>query len=129
MKRILIADDSGTARMVIQRCLEIAGFQGAEFIEASNGKEALVLLKEKPADLVATDYNMPEMNGADLLKNIKASPRLHDIPVLVITSAANPQKIDELKKMEAFAVLSKPLTPAELAAALGPILDKMEDES
>ncbi len=124
MKRIIIADDSGAARMVIRRCLEISGFQEAEFEEAGDGEEAIGLLKEKPADLVVTDYNMPNMNGLELLQRIKSSPRLHEIPVLVITSAANPQKVEELKQMEAFAVLNKPVSPAEMVPAIEPLLDE-----
>lgn len=118
MKRILVADDSGTARMFIIRCLEIAGLQDVDFIEAANGRQALELLKENPVDLVVSDLNMPEMDGQDLLMRIKSSPRLHDTPVMMVTSAANPKKIEELKNMQAFAILSKPISPADVAAAI-----------
>ena len=126
MKRIVIADDSGTARLFIKRCLEIAGFEDAEFLEAANGREALELLKEKPADLVVTDLIMPEMNGVSLLKRIKSSPRLHETPVIVVTSAANPQKIEELKHMQALAVVSKPISPPEVAEAIQPLISEEE---
>ncbi|MDY6853019.1 MAG: response regulator [Thermodesulfobacteriota bacterium] len=127
MKRIVIADDSGTARMFIRRCLDIVGCAEAEYAEAANGKEVLEILKDRPADMVVTDLNMPEMNGLDLLKRIKASPRLNETPVLVITSAANPERVQELERWGAMAVLSKPISPATLAPVLAEFLDNEED--
>ncbi len=118
MNRIVIADDSATARMFIRRCLEIIGLGEATLVEAENGREALSLLKEEDTDLLLTDLNMPVMDGATLLKWVKSSPRLHDIPVLVITSAGNPAKEQELTALGAFGVLNKPVSPSVLMAAL-----------
>jgi two-component system chemotaxis response regulator CheY len=112
--KIVIADDSRTARFLIRQYLEMAGFYQADFIEVESGREALDHLKENPVDLVITDYKMPEMDGLDLLRRVKASPKLHDLPVLVITSFANQAKIDELLENGAFAVLQKPLSLAKL---------------
>lgn len=122
MNRIVIADDSGTARMFIRRCLEIIGLGEAALVEAEHGREALSLLKEGDADLLLTDLNMPVMDGATLLKWVKSSPRLHDLPVLVITSAGNPAKEEELLSLGAFGVLNKPVSPAVLMDALKPLL-------
>jgi two-component system chemotaxis response regulator CheY len=118
MNRIVIADDSATARMFIRRCLEIIGLGEATLVEAENGREALSLLKEEDTDLLLTDLNMPVMDGATLLKWVKSSPRLHDIPVLVITSAGNPAKEQELTALGAYGVLNKPVSPAVLMNAL-----------
>lgn len=118
MNRIVIADDSATARMFIRRCLEIIGLGEAALVEAENGREALSLLKEEKADLLLTDLNMPVMDGATLLKWVKSSPRLHDLPVLIITSAGNPAKEQELTALGAFGVLNKPISPAVLMEAL-----------
>ena len=120
--KILIADDSRTARFLIRQYLEMAGFYQAEFIEAASGREALDRLKENSVDLVITDYKMPEMDGLDLLRRVKASPKLHDLPVLVITSFANQAKIDELLENGAFAVLQKPLSLAKLHDIVKPFL-------
>lgn len=122
MNRIVIADDSATARMFIRRCLEIIGLGEATLVEAEHGREALSLLKEENADLLLTDLNMPVMDGATLLKWVKSSPRLHDLPVLVITSAGNPAKEQELLALGAFGVLNKPVSPAVLMDALKPLL-------
>jgi two-component system chemotaxis response regulator CheY len=122
MNRIVIADDSATARMFIRRCLEIIGLGEADLLEAENGREALSLVKEHPTDLLVTDLNMPVMDGATLLKWVKGSPRLIDLPVLVITSAGNPAKEAELCSLGAFGVLNKPVSPAALMEALKPLM-------
>ena len=127
MKRIIIADDSGMARTFIRRCLEIAGFREAEFLEAENGREVLALLREQAAELVVTDLNMPEMGGLELLKSIKASPRLFDTPVLVITSLTDPKRVQEIENLGALAILPKPVSPSSVAAALADYLND-EDE-
>ena len=123
---IVIADDSRTARFLIRQYLEMAGFYQAEFIEVENGREALQVLKENQTDILFTDYKMPEMDGLDLLRRVKASPLLHDLPVVVITSFANQAKIDELSENGAFAVLQKPLSLAKLNETMKPYL-KNED--
>ena len=122
MKRIVIADDSNTARMFIRRCLEIIGVREATFVEAGNGKEALALVKEAPTDLLVTDLNMPLMDGETLLKWIKGSPRLTSLPVVVISSVLNPAREAELLALGAYAVVRKPVSPASLMAKLKPLL-------
>ena len=118
MKRIVIADDSGTARMFTRRCFEIAGFREAEFAEAENGLEALFKLREKSTDLLVTDLTMPKMDGTELLKRVKTSPDLAAIPVLVISSAGNPAKEKELLEIGAVAIIAKPVSPAKLMPVL-----------
>jgi two-component system chemotaxis response regulator CheY len=124
--KIIIADDSRTARFLIRQYLEMAGFFQADFIEVESGREALDHLKENDVDLVITDYKMPEMDGLDLLRRVKASPKLHDLPVLVITSFANQAKIDELLENGAFAVLQKPLSLSKLHETVKTFLNREE---
>lgn len=127
MKRIVIADDSQTARMFIRRCLEIIGLRDALFIEAENGRDALQKAKEAPTDLLVSDLNMPVMDGATLIKWVKTSPKLSGLPVLIITSAGNPAKEKELLELGAFAVLNKPVAPAPLLKVLAPLLPQEND--
>lgn len=126
MKRVVIADDSLTARMFVRRCLEIVSGTELEIVEAANGKEALSAVKENPADLLVTDLNMPVMDGQTLLKWIKGNPRLVDLPVLVITSAGNPAKEKELLDMGAFAVLNKPINPSTLKDKIADLIEQDE---
>ena len=118
IEKIIIADDSATARMIIKRCVEIAGFFDVQVIEANDGQEALNLAKENPVDLLITDLNMPNMDGRTLLKHVKASPRLNSMPVLVISSASNEAVEKELVELGAMAVVNKPITPTSVSEAL-----------
>ena len=124
MKRIIIADDSTTARMFIKRCLQIIGLGDVEMIEAEHGKEALAAAKAQDVDLLLTDLNMPVMDGETLIKWVKASPKLGDLPVIVITSAGNPVKEAQLLELGAHRVLNKPVSPPMMMDALADFLDE-----
>lgn len=123
MKRIIIADDSATARMFIKRCLQIIGLGDAEFVEVEDGKQALEAAKVQPADLLLTDLNMPVMDGQTLVKWVKASPKLCDMPIVVITSAGNPAKEAQLLELGAHRVINKPVSPPVMMDALADFLD------
>jgi len=118
MQHVLIADDSRTARLFIRKCLEIIGLEDVSLSEAANGAEALEMIKKGAFDLLITDLNMPEMDGQDLLRRVKTSPKTTDLPVVVITSVGNPAKEKELLSLGALAVLTKPVTPADLLEKL-----------
>ncbi len=124
IENIVIADDSSTARMIIKRCLEIAGTADANFIEAGNGEEALKIVREQPIDLIVTDLNMPVMDGRALIRHIKASPKLTQLPILVISSVGNEASREDLIEQGAFAVIGKPISPASVAVALEDIIDQ-----
>jgi two-component system chemotaxis response regulator CheY len=126
MNKIIIVDDSATARMIVRRCLEIAGCSDAEFIEAENGKEALALLKEHKVDFVISDLNMPIMDGEMLLKWMKASPKLNEIPLVILSSAINAAKDRVLLDMGAFAVMSKPISPAKINESMSELIPNKE---
>jgi two-component system, chemotaxis family, chemotaxis protein CheY len=120
-RKVMIVDDSGTARMFVRRCLEITRkFEDAEFFEAANGVEALALLqnKEQTFTIVFTDLNMPEMDGEQLFKSVRANPRLTELPVVVISSAGNPAKEQQLREWGVAALVKKPVSPARLNAVL-----------
>ncbi len=116
--KILIADDSGTARMFIRQCLEISIEEDVEFLEAENGKVALDLLKAEGADLLVTDLNMPVLDGRELIRRVTTSPKLIGLPIMVITSSGNQARKDELLQMGACAVLRKPVNPMTVAEGL-----------
>ena len=110
MDQILLVDDSAMARSIIKRSLEICGLQDVKKFEANDGREALEILKKENIDLVITDLNMPNLNGEELLKRIKSSPKLFDIPVIIITSLNNPANEKRLIQEHAAAVFSKPVS-------------------
>jgi two-component system, chemotaxis family, chemotaxis protein CheY len=117
-KTVLIVDDSATARMLIKRCLEIAGWSDATILEAANGIEAIAILHEEEIDLLLTDLNMPRLDGIGLLKAIRAKDIVKNLPVVVITSTGNAAKEEALRKAGASAILSKPISPAIIVETL-----------
>lgn len=117
-KRILLVDDSLSARMIIRQYLEIVGCQGAEFKETTNGKEALDALKEQLFDLIVTDMNMPVMDGNAFLNRLKASPKFNKIPVIIVSSAANKDNKARFMQYGANYVIGKPVSPQLLHEAV-----------
>ena len=117
VQTILVVDDSGTARMIIKQCLTIIGLKDKKYLEASNGRDAVEVLKQSSVDLVVTDLNMPVMDGEALLLEIKGADVWRKIPVIVITSTSNDVREKALREVGAEAVISKPVNPAVLHAA------------
>jgi len=124
--KILIADDSGTARMFIKQCLEISINEEVEFLEAVNGQEALMLLKVGGVDLLVTDLNMPVLDGRELIRRVSSSPKLNGLPMMVITSSGNEARKQELLDLGAKVVLRKPVNPMKIAEGLGAVLTTPE---
>ncbi len=107
---ILIVDDSLPMRSVIKRTLKAAGYGNADLLEAANGQEAIDLLKNSWVDIIMTDYNMPVMNGLELIKAIKKDEMSKDIPVVVISTEGNDTKIQEFMDSGAAGYITKPFT-------------------
>jgi len=94
--RFLIVDDSSTMRRIIINTLNKLGHQ--DFVEASNGREGIERLNSGGVDMIITDWNMPEMNGIDFVRNLSATPQGRSVPVLMVTTnAANADVAEALK--------------------------------
>jgi CheY-like chemotaxis protein len=85
VKTILIADDNAVSRELTRECLEDPEF---EILEASNGREALDLMRRRRPDLALLDIQMPELDGYGVVQAIRADPDLHTTPVIAITAFA-----------------------------------------
>jgi two-component system chemotaxis response regulator CheY len=118
MKKVVVADDSKTARMFIVKCLEIAGAKDAEFVEVKDGLEAYEFVCNNKCDLLVTDLNMPKMSGKELLEKLSDDSTLDELSCIVITSASNEARDKELLKLGADAVLSKPISPMSVAGII-----------
>ncbi|OHE74541.1 MAG: hypothetical protein A2413_01845 [Treponema sp. RIFOXYC1_FULL_61_9] len=119
-RKILIVDDSATSRMIIQRCMEMAGVHSTGFLQAENGLEAMAVLKDaQEIDLVVTDLNMPKMDGRAFARHLKGTPRWNSLQLIVASSIADGDAEAELRALGVSAVLKKPLSPAKIAEALG----------
>lgn len=119
-KKILIVDDSVTMLMSVQNNLEIAGFKVET---AEDGIKAMTKLKGglKP-DLVITDINMPNMNGLELIKEIRALPGFRFTPILTLTTESQAAKRDEGKVAGATGWLVKPVGGADLLKIIKQVL-------
>lgn len=113
---ILLVEDEADLRETIR---EVIAEEGYTVEEAANGAEALVWLERHPAPcLVLLDLMMPICNGFELLERMRASPRLKDIPVLVISALARQRLEETVAKGTAVGYLTKPL---QLKALLGAV--------
>lgn len=117
--RILVVDDFNTMRRIVKNILKQLGFENVG--EAENGQEALEVLKKEKFDFVITDWNMPVMNGLDLLKAIKADAALKDLPVMMVTAEAQQQNIVEAIKTGASNYIVKPFTAEVLEEKISKI--------
>jgi two-component system chemotaxis response regulator CheY len=88
---VLVVDDASAMRRIVRGLLKELGFKNIR--EADNGQVALDELKKRKADLVVSDWNMPEMSGIDLLRAIRSDEALKNIPVLMVTAEAKKENI------------------------------------
>jgi len=106
---VLIVDDSSSARGFIRRVLENLGIR--HFSEAANGKEAVTLIDEVEFDLIFTDYNMPEMDGKELVEYIRLKSWQSAVPVLMISSEHNEGRLASVQQAGVSAICDKPFEP------------------
>ncbi|HHJ63802.1 MAG TPA: response regulator [Aquifex aeolicus] len=110
--RILVVDDMSTMRRIIKTILNQLGYSNIE--EAENGKQALAKLKKEKFDFVITDWNMPEMDGLTLVKEIRSDEELKALPVLMVTAEAKKENVMEALKAGVNNYIVKPFTPEVL---------------
>ncbi len=125
---ILIVDDSLPMRSVIKRTLTAAGYGSADLLEAADGKEAIDLLKNSWVDIIITDYNMPVMNGLELIQTIKKNEISKDIPVVVVSTEGNESKIQEFMDIGAAGYITKPFTAEAIRDLIIKILGEVDYE-
>ncbi len=121
--KFLIVDDFSTMRRIVRGLLKEMGCHNAE--EAEDGVVALGMLKSAKYDFVVSDINMPNMNGFDLLKAIKADDTLKHIPVLMVTAEARKEDIVLAAQSGAAGYIVKPFTKATLEEKVQKILQKL----
>ena len=121
--KFLIVDDFSTMRRIVRGLLKEMGCNDAD--EAEDGAVALNMLKTSRYDFVVSDINMPNMNGFDLLKAIKADEALRHLPVLMVTAEARKEDIVLAAQMGAAGYIVKPFTKATLEEKVQKIMQKM----
>ncbi len=125
---ILIVDDSLPMRGVLKKTIRAAGYGAARILEAENGQAALKVLGEDKADLVITDFNMPVMNGLDLLKTIQETPSTGCPPVIVVSTEGSIEKVTQIINQGAAGYVKKPFSPEQLRDLLIELLGEPPDE-
>lgn len=121
--KILIVDDFSTMRRIIKNLLRDLGFSNIE--EADDGTTALPMLQSGDFDFVVTDWNMPGMQGIDLLRAIRADDELKDIPVLMVTAEAKREQIIEAAQAGVNGYIVKPFTAATLKEKLDKVFERL----
>jgi two-component system chemotaxis response regulator CheY len=122
--RFLVVDDFSTMRRIVKNLLKEIGYANAE--EAEDGVEGLAKLRSSKFDFVVCDINMPNMNGLEMLRQVRADASLKDIPVLMVTAEAKKEDIVNAAQAGASGYIVKPFTRATLEEKLLKIIEKMK---
>jgi two-component system, chemotaxis family, chemotaxis protein CheY len=107
-KSILIVDDSSTMRRILRLTLGRCGYNTVD--EAQNGVEGLKKAQEKQFDCVITDWNMPEMDGLDMVQKLRTLPNYAQIPILMVTTEGGKQEVVEALTRGVNSYIVKPFT-------------------
>ncbi len=115
---VLIVDDSRSMRAVIKKTISMSGFKMDQCVEAGNGREALDVLAKAWVDVIISDINMPEMNGLELLEELKKDSLLKAIPAIVISTEGSEKRIQDAYDLGARGFIKKPFLPEEIKKVL-----------
>ncbi len=110
---ILVVDDSSVMRKMIIRTINMCGLEIGEIYQAGNGKEGLENLDSHWIDILFIDVNMPVMDGMEMLKIVRERPESRDLPVLIVSTESNENRIKEISEKRA-GFVHKPFTPETL---------------
>ncbi len=118
---LLVVDDNSMNRIMLSRYITKLGYRSSL---AENGRQALEKLQAEPFDLVLLDVQMPEMDGYQVLEQLKADPRLRDIPVIMISAVDELESVVKCIELGAQDYLPKPFNPVLLRARLTACLER-----
>lgn len=123
-KRVLVVDDMGMMRKYIRKTLEFLGFH--DILEAENGRVAIDILENEMIDLIVTDYNMPEVDGLELVKYVRESSWQSSVPILMVTSETNTVRLAGIENAGVSGICDKPFHPDTVSHLLHSMLDEEE---
>ena len=118
--RFLVVDDFSTMRRIVKNFLNDLGYNNVA--EADDGTTALPILRSGNVDFLITDWNMPEMQGLELLKLVRSDPALAKLPVLLLTAEAKREQIVEAAQAGVNGYVVKPFTAQTLKEKIEKIL-------
>lgn len=123
---ILIVDDMKSMRLTIRKMLKDLKI-GSKLRFAENGKEGMEVLRGDHFDLAMIDWNMPVMNGIEMLEDIRNDAELRDLPVIMITAEAEREIVAQVAEIEIDGYLLKPLTPQSLETRISNVIDRLNN--
>jgi CheY-like chemotaxis protein len=116
---VLIADDDADILLLVKAILERSGH---EVVEASDGAEALASVRARKPDLVVLDIAMPEVDGLEVLRRLRADPTTSELPVVLLSARAQEADVERGFAIGASAYLKKPFSPRELSEHVAELL-------
>jgi two-component system chemotaxis response regulator CheY len=123
--KILVVDDSSTMRRIIKNTLARLGYK--DVVEAGDGVEAWNALQENSdIGIVITDWNMPNMNGLELVKKIRAEEKYKDVPIIMVTTEGGKKEVITALKAGVNNYIVKPFTPQVLKEKLEAVIGRNE---
>ena len=122
--KILIVDDFSTMRRIIKNLMRDLGFNNT--FEADDGTTALPMLKNGDYDFLVTDWNMPGMQGIDLLRAVRADPSMSTLPVLLVKAESKKDQIVMAAEAGVKGYIVKPFTAATLEEKIKKIFERIE---
>lgn len=122
--KILIVDDFSTMRRIIKNLLRDLGFTNT--VEADDGLTAIPILNAGGVDFLVTDWNMPGMQGIDLLRHVRADANLSGMPVLMVTAEQKREQIIEAAQAGVNGYIIKPFTAATLKEKIDKIFERID---
>jgi two-component system chemotaxis response regulator CheY len=119
--KLLVVDDSSTMRRIIKNTLARLGYK--DVLEGADGVEGWNVLDSNPEiDMLITDWNMPEMNGLELVKKVRADSRFTDLPIIMVTTEGGKAEVITALKAGVNNYIVKPFTPQVLKEKLGAVM-------
>jgi two-component system chemotaxis response regulator CheY len=118
-KTIMTVDDSASVRQMVSFTLSEAGYS---VIEACDGIDALSKLNGGPLNLIITDLNMPNMNGIELIKNVRVDSKHKFVPIILLTTESHDDRKMEGKRAGATGWIVKPFKPEQLLAVIKKVI-------
>ena len=119
--KILVVDDSSTMRRIIKNTLTKLGHK--DLLEAEDGAKAWKLMQENSdIDVLITDWNMPEMNGLELVKKVRSEAKYEDMPIIMVTTEGGKTEVITTLKAGVNNYIVKPFTPQVLQEKLEAVL-------
>lgn len=125
--KILVVDDFSTMRRIVKNLLRQLGYENIE--EAEDGAQAYSKLKNGGFGFVVIDWNMPNMNGIDLLKKVRSDPELKDLPILMVTAEAEKDRVITAIQAGVNNYVVKPFTGEILKEKMDKIFEKLQTQN